>query len=203
MRALSSAVIVSSLILHSLGNAQGSQPLKRGDRLFVSAGLGSSGWNHEFDGLRLGAEYHFTPVERVLGFRAHLGTFWTPTQAYSRRTAFYEPGFTFEGFGQVVQLDLGVTASLTPWPRGRVSPYGLLGLAAVQQWTSGWGYYREANGNVSSTQRAPTSMSSGAFGLVIGGGLRVRAGGRLWQFEVRRLPSATQTTYSFGTAIHF
>ena len=140
MRPLSSALVVFTVILPSLGHAQES-------RLFLSFGMGSSGLNNSLTGLRLGAEYHFTPVERVLGVRAHLGAFWTPSQAFSRRSEFYEPGFTFEGFGQVAQLDVGVTASLTPWPRGRVSPYGILGLGAAQAWTSGWGVYYEANGN--------------------------------------------------------
>ena len=198
MRPLASAVFASMLILHSL-SAQESQPVKRDDRLFLSAGFGSSA---QFKGLRLGAEYQFTPLERVLGVRAHVGAFWTPTQLYSRPSALYGPGSTFEGSGQVIHVDLGVTGSITPWPRGRVSPYVFGGLAALQQWTnSQGGYYRRADGSAAEF-RPPSAGTTGQYGLVVGAGLRVRAGGRLLQFEIRKLPGK-QSTYGLGTTLHF
>ena len=198
MRPLASAVFVSTLIFHSVGYAQESQPVKRDDRLFLSAGLGSS---LVFTGLHLGAEYQLTPVERALGVRAHLGAFWTPTKMYSRPSALYGPGSSFEGSGQVMHVDLGVTGSITPWPRARVSPYVFGGIAALQRWTYGSGYYRRADGSAAEF-RPPSAGTKGQFGLVVGAGLRVRAGGRLLLFEIRNLPGI-QSTYNLGTALHF
>jgi hypothetical protein len=198
MRPLASAILVSTLVLHSLGNAQESQPAKRDGRLFLSAGFGSS---LAFTGLHLGAEYQLTPVERVLAVRAHLGAFWTPTQMYSRPSALYGPGSTFEGSGQVMHVDLGVTGSITPWPRARVSPYVFGGLAALQRWTYGSGYYRRADGSAAEF-RAPSAGTTGQFGLVVGAGLRVRTGGRVLLFEIRNLPGI-QSTYNVGTTLHF
>ena len=202
MRALASAVVVCSLILPSLGHAQESQPVKRDHRLVFSAGFGRSAGAAQFKGLRLGAEYHVTPVERVFGLRAHLGAFWTPTQSFTVPSALYGLGSTFVGSGQVMNLDLGVTGSITPFPRGRVSPYVLGGLTALQRWQNAqWGYYRRADGSIAEIRPAG-SGTTGQFGIVVGAGLRIRAGGRLLQFEIRQLPGV-QSTYSVGTTLHF
>ena len=202
MRPLASAVLASTLILPSLGSAQESQPVKRDDRWFVSGGFGWSGGHKQFKGLHLGAEYHLTPVERVFGLRMHLGAFWTPTQYFHIPTLKYGPGSTFEGYSQVMHFDLGVTASLTPWPRARVSPYVFGGVAALQQWAHGTGsYYRRADGSVAEI-RGPGATTSGEVGPVIGAGVRFRAGGRLLRFEIRKLPGI-RSTYGVGTSLHF
>jgi len=203
MRPLASAVFVSTLLLHSLGHAQESQPVKREDRLFLSAGYGWSGWDKQFKGLHVGAEYQLTPVQRRFGLRVHVGAFWTPTQSYSVPTGLGGgPGSTFEGFGQVVHFDLGVTGSIVPWPRARVSPYVFAGPTLLQRWSYGSGYYRNADGSYGRSL-PPTTTMSGEYGLVLGTGLRVRAGGRLLLFEIRKLLPVTQSTYSVGTALHF
>ena len=199
MRALASAVVVCSLILHSIGHAQESQSAKRDDRLFLSAGFGSSGL---FKGLRLGAEYHVTPVERVFGLRAHLGAFWTPTQNFTVPSALYGPGSTFESSGQVMHLDLGVTGSITPWPHAPVSPYVFGGLSVLQRWQNAQGgYYRRADGSIAEVRPAG-SRTAGEFGPVLGAGLRFRVGGRSLLFEIRS-QSGVQSTYSVGTTLHF
>jgi len=200
MRQVVSALVVSTLIFQAVANAQDSQPTtKRDARLFLSAGYGSSGL---LRGLRFGAEYHFTPVERAFGLRAHLGAFWTPTQSFTAPSALYGPGTTFEGSAQVMHLDLGVTGSITPWPRSGVSPYVFGGLSILQRWqnTQG-GYYRRADGSLAE-RRPASSGTMGQYGAVFGAGLRVRVGGRLLHFEIRKLPGV-QLTFSVGTALHF
>jgi len=200
MRQLASALVVSTLIFQSIGYAQESQVSTRRDaRLFLSAGFGTSGL---LSGLRLGAEYHFTPVERVLGLRAHLGAFWTPTQHFIAPSVLYGPGSTFEGYGQRVQFDLGVTGAFTPFPRSPVSPYVFGGLSISQRWQNAQGgFYRRADGSLAEIQPA-SSRTTGAFAPVFGAGLRVRVGGRLLLFEMRTQPGI-QSTFNVGTTLHF
>src|SRR6059058_4246573 len=145
MRLLAAAVI-ATLALPVVGHAQEPQFSKSGNRLILSAGLGWSGSCCQFTGGQVRAEYSLTPVERVVGLRVHLGTFWTPTQSYSVPSFLYGEGSTFEGVGQAGIVDLGVTGSITPWPRGRVSPYVVAGVAALQNWNYGSGYYRRVDG---------------------------------------------------------
>jgi hypothetical protein len=45
-------------------------------------------------------------------------------------------------------------------------------------------------------------MTTGQFGLVVGACLRVRTGGRLLLFEIRKL-AGIQSAYSVGTTLHF
>jgi hypothetical protein len=195
------AAFVATLILPAVGHAQEPQSSKLGDRLILSAGLGWTPCRCRFTGGQLRAEYSLTPLERVVGLRVHLGGFWTPTQSYSVPSILYGEGSTFEGFGQTALLDLGVTGSITPWPRGRVSPYVLAGVAALQNWTYGSGYYRRADGTPAFSM-PPRSGTRGDLGLVVGAGLRVRVGGRLVQFELRELRGKL-STFGLGTALHF
>jgi len=148
MRWLFAAALVATLILPVVGHAQEPQPSTPGDRLFLSAGLGWSACHCQFQGGQLRVEYAVTPVERVVGLRVQIGAFWTPSQRYSFPSALYDQGATAEGVGQSTVLDFGVTGAITPWPRGRVSPYVVGGLAALQTWSSGSGYYHRADGTV-------------------------------------------------------
>ena len=131
----------------------------------------------------------------------HLGTFWTPTQSYSRPSIQYGEGSTFEEVGQTRLVDLGVTGSITPWPRGRVSPYAVAGVAALQTWSSGSGYYRRANGTVGSIM-PPNFGTHGDIRAIVGAGLRVRVGGRLVQLEARELRGSL-SAITPGTTLHF
>ncbi len=201
MRCLIVAAFVPTLILPAVGRAQEPQPSKLGDRLTLSAGLGWGGSCCQFTGGQVRAEYSLTPVERVVGLRVHLGTFWTPTQSFSRPSILYGDGSTFEGVGQAALVDLGVTGSITPWPRGRVSPYVLAGVAAVQSWTHRSGYYRRGDGTPAFSV-PPSSGTRGDLGLVVGAGLRVRVGGRLFQLEARELRGSF-SAFSLGTSLHF
>src|SRR5207247_6342489 len=124
---------------------------KPDDRLILSAGLGRIDCRCGITGGQLRAEYSLTPFERVVGLRVHLGTFWTPTQSYSRPSILYGEGSSFEGVGQTALLDLGVTGSITPWPRGRVWCYVLTGVGVFQNWNYGSGYYRRADGTPAAT----------------------------------------------------
>jgi hypothetical protein len=198
MRSLVSAALVSTLMLPTVGRAQEPRPSKLGDRLFVSAG---PGWSSQLTGLHLRGEYSLTALERVVGVRVHLGAFWTPTQSFSTPSILYGDGSTFEGFSQRAQLDLGVTGSVTPWPRARVSPYAVAGVAALQQWSHGSGYYRRADGTPAES-RPPGGSTQGGFTAIVAAGLRVRIGQHLWQLEARQLPGM-QSTLSLGTALHF
>jgi len=201
MRCLLAAASVATLILPAVARAQEPQPSKLGDRLILSAGLGWTPCHCQFTGGQLRAEYSLTPLERVVGLRVHLGAFWTPTQSYSVPSILYGEGSTFEGVGQATLLDLGVTGSITPWPRGRVSPYVVAGVAALQNWNYGSGYYRRADGTPAFSM-PPSSRTRGDLGLVVGAGLRVRVGGRLLQFELRQL-TGRLSTLGLGTVLHF
>jgi hypothetical protein len=201
MRCLFAAAFVATLILPAVGRGQDPQPSKPGDRLILSAGLGWTACRCQLTGGQLRAEYSLTPLERVVGLRVHLGTFWTPTQSYSTPSILYGEGSTFEGVGQTALLDLGVTGSITPWPRGRVSPYVVAGVAALQNWSYGSGYYRRADGTPAAAI-PPGSRTRGDFGVIVGAGLRARVGGRLVQLELRRL-SGRLSTLGLGTTLHF
>jgi len=200
MRCLVSVAFVCTLILPAIGRAQEPQFSKPGDRLFLSAGPGRT-LGGQLTGLHVRAEYSLSPLERVVGARLHLGAFWTPTQSYSRPSALYGEGSTFEGFGQSAHLDFGVTGSVTPWPRARVSPYVVAGVAALQQWRYGSGYYRRADGTMAESF-PPGSSTRGGFTAVVSAGLRLRVGRHLWQLEARQLPGK-QSTLSLGTALRF
>ncbi len=201
MRWLVLAAFVLTPILATVGRAQEPQPSKLDDRLFLSAGPGRTFQGGQLAGLHLRGEYSLTPRERVVGVRVHLGAFWTPTQSYSTPSIFYGEGSTFEGVGQRAQLDLGVTGSVTPWLRARLSPYVVAGGAVLQQWSYGSGYYRRVDGTRAAS-RPPGGGTRGGFTPVVAVGLRVRIGQHLWQLEARQLPGV-QSTLSLGTALHF
>ena len=201
MRCLLAAAFVATLIVPVPGPAQEPRPSTGGDRLFLSAGLAWSACHCQFTGGQLRAEYSLTPVERVAGLRVQTGVFWTPTQRYSLPSALYGEGSTAEGVGQSTVLDLGVTGSITPWPRGRVSPYVVAGLAALQTWSHGSGYYRRADGTVGAIM-PPNFGTYGDIRAIVGAGLRVRVGGRLLQLEARELRGSL-SAFTLGTGLHF
>ena len=113
-----------------------------------------------------------------------------------------DSSFSFvEGTGRSTTLDFGVTGSITPWPRGRVSPYIVAGLAALQAWTQGSGYYRNADGSPMAWFMAP-GFGGHNIRAIVGAGLRVRVSGRLVQLEARELRGSLSAV-SLGTALRF
>jgi len=201
MRCLLAAAIVATLILPAVGHAQESQPSKPGDRLILSAGLGRIDCRCGITGGQLRAEYSLTPPEYVVGLRVQLGTFWAPTQRYSVPSVLFPDGGSFvEGVGQTTVLDFGVTGSITPWPGGRVSPYVVAGLAALQTWTQGSAYYRSADGTTA--WFLPPGSGGHNIRAIVGAGLRVRVSGRLLQLEARELRGSL-SAFSLGTTLHF
>ncbi len=199
MRCLLPVTFVATLILPAVGRPQEPQSSTR-DRLFVSAGLGWSVCHCQFHGAQLRAEYSLTPVECVVGLRLDLGAFWTPAQRYSFPSALYDQGATAEGVGQSTVLNLGVTGAITPWPRARVSPYVVAGLAALQTWTHGSAYYRSADGTAA--WFLPPGSGGHNTRAIVGAGLRVRVGERLWQLEARELRGSL-SAITLGTTLHF
>ena len=202
MRCLVAAAFVSTLILPAVGRAQEPLPSTLGDRVILSAGLGWTPCHCQFTGGQLRAEYSLTPAARVLGLRVQLGTFWTPTQRYSFPSIpLGDSSFSFvEGVGRYTVLDFGVTGWITPWPRRRISPYVVAGVASLRGWTRGSGYYRNTDGTVA------WFMAPGSGGretrAMVGAGLRVRVSGRLWQLEARELRGSLSAV-TLGTALHF
>jgi len=75
------------------------------------------------------------------------------------------------------------------------------GLAALQTWSSGSGYYHRADGTVGKIP-APNFGTHGDIRAIVGVGLRVRVGGRLLQLEARELRGSLSAV-SLGTALHF
>ncbi len=201
MRCLVAAAFVSTLILPAVGRAQEPQSSTSGDRLILSAGLGRIDCRCGITGGQLRAEYSVTPPEHVVGLRVQLGTFWAPTQRYSIPSVLFPDGGSFvEGVGRTTVLDFGVTGSITPWPGGRVSPYVVAGLAALQTWTHRSAYYRSADGTAA--WFLPPGSGGHNIRAIVGAGLRVRVGERLLQLEARELRGSL-SAFTLGTGLHF
>jgi hypothetical protein len=201
MRSFLSVAFASTLILPASARAQELPSPNASQRLLLSAGPGRTFGSGPLTGLHVRAEYSLTRLDRVIGMRVHLGAFWTPSQSFSTPSILYGEGSTFEGFGQSAHLDLGVTGSVTPWPQACVSPYVVGGVAALQQWRYGSGYYRRPDGTVAASL-PPGGGTEGGFTAVVGAGLRFRVGRHLWQLEARQL-RGHQSTLSLGTALRF
>ena len=188
-------VCVSTLILPVAALAQDS-------RLTLSvgggSGLGRDGDYSRFVGARLGAEYQLTPLASPVGLRVNVGGFWSATNSYSMPLPAIDYGTDarIDVHGRILHLDAGVTGSLTPWPRGRLSPYVFVGIAGVQRWSSGSRIFRNADTTISDTHKSPLN----GYPSVLGVGLRLRVAERLLQFEFRSLPH-NQSTFSVGTRV--
>ena len=203
MRSAVAILLVSALLVPRRCLPQESPSQRIGDRLILSAGVGqvysvaAANW---LDGFHFRAEYDVMPPERILGLRVHVGGFWAPSQSSSVPTMFYSSGTTFESRAYALSLDLGLSGVVTPWPRARFSPYGVAGVARLQRWSSGSGYYRQADGSVA--EFMPRATSGGEYGLLTGVGVQFRIGERMLQVESRRL-SGRQTMLGVGTRIRF
>jgi hypothetical protein len=181
------------------GAAQGQTPASR---FFLALGPAWSGWRSNMAGFHLRTEYYLTRRDRAVSLRAEAGSRWTPTQSFSIPTILYGDGSRYEGMAQSTDLTLGVTASVTPWPTGRFSPYLVTGVAAVQSWTRSQGYYRAADGGLAAPVSPPLSSTWGRFAGVMGVGLRTRFGNHSLQLEARRIGTDTRAI-TLGTALRF
>jgi hypothetical protein len=153
--------------------------------------------NLDLTGLQLRGEYSLTR-ERWIALRLDAGGHWTPSTSVSR---LYIDGSRYEGNAQSADLHLGLVASLSPLPRGRFSPYLVAGVAAVQRWNNGGGYYRYADG--SPARFVPLqSWSTGEVLSVRGIGVRLRLGSRPLHLEYRQY-GARSSAYTLGTTLRF
>lgn len=156
-------------------------------------------WNPQLTGLQFRGQYHLIP-DRWLGLRLEVGGRWTPTQSFSAPSILYGDGSRYEGTAQSAAVDLALAATLTPWPRGSVSPYLVTGIAAVQSWGSGRGYYKAPDGSLAQVA-PPASSTRGEVTGIWGYGLRVRLGGHPVELEFRR--AAGWRSITLGTGLRF
>ena len=160
-----------------------------------------SSWSRQprLIGLQLRATYDLTPRDRMLSFRAEAGGRWTPTQAFTTGSILYGEGSSYTGCAQSADLSLGVAAVLTPLPKARISPSLVMGVAAVQSWRGGNGYYRMPDGTPVASATPLFSRTRGALAVTPGLGIRFRLGHRVFQLEARRVPLLHTTSLTIGT----
>jgi len=146
--------------------------------------------------MRLRAEYDLTRPSSVFGLRLEAGALWTPTQSY-----FFQSGSrTQGGVDQSSDIMLGLSASITPFPRARVSPYVTLGIFGRQMWRQG-SYFVQDPSLLSYNQQPHFSYSRGDIIPTLGLGLRVRLGGQSFQLELRQIRDHGDLT--FGARLPF
>lgn len=185
------------LVLPSPSPAQGDPSGAHTSRVVVSGGLG---WGVQVTGGYLRAEYQLTGIEQVVGVRAQLGTFWSPRQNFSTPGIIYGEDSQFFGTTRLASVDIGLTGSVSPWPRGRFSPYLLGGVGAVHRWSRDRGLFFDQDGNPISDPQT-ISRTRGDLTPIWGGGVRLRLGDQRVQIEGRRYSETT--TIGIGTAITF
>jgi hypothetical protein len=138
-------------------------------------------------------------LARPFALRAEAGFRWTPT-AYISTTTIAFGASRFEGTQQSADVTLGLTGLVTPWPRGRVTPYVLGGALAVQEWNRGMGAFLSSTGEVVHTF-PPGSGSYGTIAAVGGLGLRATLLGHALQLEGRHYHNTT--TVTLGADLRF
>ena len=192
MRSASLLLVVSSLASSSLPAQQPPKPAP------FALAVGPA-WNAQLTGLHFRAEYNLIG-DRWFGLQVDAGGLWTPTQNRSVPSILYGDDGRYEGVAQATDLHFGLAAILTPWPRARISPYLVTGVAAVQSWSTGEGVYRNADGSLA--QPVPRhSFTHGDFVAVTGFGLRGRVGGHPIRLELRRYGRTNALT--LGTGLRF
>ena len=146
-------------------------------------------------GMRLRAEYDLTKPTGVFGLRLEGGARWGPTQSY-----FYESGTRSEGgTEQGMDLMLGVSGGLSPFPRARFSPYFTMGIFGRQTWSRGSFFVHDST--FLSYDAPYRAFTRGDIIGTLGAGLRARLGGRSFQLELRRVYG--RNGLSFGTRLPF
>ena len=149
-------------------------------------------------GLRFRANYDLTNPNRPLRLHLEAGGLWGPTHSYFRS---YEViGGGAYGQDQTFDVAFGLSASLSPVPRARLSPYLTAGVLARQVWRHGWTVFSDASG-FSSGSTTPKTLTYGQFVVPLGVGVRARLGGRPFQIEYRLLDM--NHSLMFGTRLPF
>jgi hypothetical protein len=127
-----------------------------------------------------------------LTFQLEAGFRWTPSHRFWAGSPPINPN-GLEGEARGADIAVGVTAVLSPSPKGRVAPYLIGGVLSVHEWYDTRGVFVPT-----STGASPDilrqSWSGGAFHLVGGVGLRARIFGQSFQFEARRYNYTTALT---------
>ena len=154
-------------------------------------------FSNSFYGARVRAEYDLIKPTGPLRLRFEAGGFWSPTQSFSGR--YVIDSTTFGGMRQTFDFTVGLSASLTPLPRARFSPYLTLAAVARQTWNRHSGWRRSADGS-SYQFFPPTTGLFGDFVLQPGIGIRARIAGRVFQLELRHYRNRSLT---FGTRLPF
>ena len=146
-------------------------------------------------GARLRAEYDLTRPSRLFGLRLEGGARWGPTQSY-----FYESGPRSQGgLDQSADVMLGLSGAISPFPRGRFTPYVTMGVFGRQTWRQGSLFVHDST---FLSWDVPNFRSSrGDIIGTLGLGLRARLGGRSFQLELRRIYDHHGLT--FGTRLPF
>jgi hypothetical protein len=151
-------------------------------------------------GVRLRAEYDLVR-DRWFGLQVEAGGLWTPTQSFSQRLPWDAAGLpSYWGYGQAMDLRLGVAGTLSPLPRAPLSPYLVVSVAGVQSWWAGERFARRMDGSVQRVGEAASGFFHGGVGL----GIRARLAGRSVQVEyreARNLPVMRE--FTLGTALRF
>jgi hypothetical protein len=153
-------------------------------------------WGTRLWGIRLRAEYDLTRPSSVFGLRLEGGARWGPTQSYFSESGSRSVG----GVDQMTDIMLGFSGAISPFPRGRLSPYVTMGVFGRQTWDRGSFFLRDTTAALS-WNRPYSSDTRGDIIATVGLGLRARLGGRSFQLEIRRIHSNNGLT--FGTRLPF
>jgi hypothetical protein len=151
------------------------------------------------EGLTARVEYAPGGIQRPLSFRLEAGFRWMPTWRISRATVLYDAD-RFEGEGQSADIAVGLTAAVSPFPRGRFAPYVIGGVLAVQDWQRSQGFFMSSIAGVTQVE-PPRSSTRGGVHLVGGLGLRARLFGESVRFEARHYHRTNAFTVGWG--LHF
>jgi hypothetical protein len=181
-------IVGAALLLTSTAGAQTRWTFSAGPEWHRS-------WGTHLWGVRLRAEYDLTKPTRVFGLRLEGGARWGPTQGFFDESGSRSVG----GQDQTTDLMLGLSGAISPFARGRLSPYVAMGVFGRQMWRQGSFFVRDST--LLSYERPYSSDSRGDIIGTLGLGLRARLGDRSFQLELRRLYYHNSLT--FGTRLPF
>jgi hypothetical protein len=153
-------------------------------------------WGGHLWGIRLRAEYDLTKPTSVIGLRLEGGARWGPTQSTFDQSGSRSQG----GVDQTADLMLGISGAISPFPRGRLSPYVAMGVFGRQMWRQG-SFFLQDSTALLSYDEPYSSYSRGEIIPTLGLGLRAQLGGRSVQLEIRRV--SYHNSLTFGTRLPF
>jgi hypothetical protein len=116
----------------------------------------------------------------------------------------YGDGSRRAGLGQLADLHLGLSATLTPLYLGPTAPYLVLGAAAVQRWENGTSYYTDGTPSTVAAPVQSYAFTRGEIAGIVGLGMRVRLAHRVVRLEARYfLSSAHMSDVTVGSSLRF